>query len=427
MKSMRRIWGFFLIVVSIVLVIPLTAHAAETTYTLGNDSLVNTGKNTGYSETNPIDKDDPHWGWSLGKFYIDGFTRKTGSNDKPVFLKNAGDTVTLWFDLTQDINCLNTNDKLSIAQDKKGWDQKFGIKQQDFGRGTLIVRQINHQNNEKTNTYTDFLSAANHKKANTKVQVFEEGDYEVALDYKIRKNNINVFGWKPFASYFDYRISFAFSVRNGNSMVFPFDAVTGSELGNKSFTENGFVLDFAQSHYLNVDVRKSILNEESDDLVEDTRFNKPASDGQSYTEEGVYTIIVTNQYTREQTKKIIYVGNNDILKAYATTGISIKNIEQQIADGAKIAEDGTLIQTNMDVEDAKSSEKIHGRSVSLSTPQHIEIPSWIMIIAIVIAVILVGTVIFVVRHKSSIHDLIEHSEWGIESFDEEEQHTHQNI
>ena len=88
------------------------------------------------------------------------------------------------------------------------------------------------------------------------VKLCEEGDYEVALDYELRKNNLDLFGWNPFPSYNDYRIFFRFSVRNGNCMVYPFDVVTGAELTNSSITENGFYLDLAKSRYLNIDIKK---------------------------------------------------------------------------------------------------------------------------------------------------------------------------
>ena len=39
---------------------PVAAFAAEGGYQLGADSLVNAGKDTGYAETNPVDKDDPY-------------------------------------------------------------------------------------------------------------------------------------------------------------------------------------------------------------------------------------------------------------------------------------------------------------------------------------------------------------------------------
>lgn len=407
MTSMKKLWRFFLAAI-LLLLTPVPALAVESTaFTLGNDSLVNTGKNNGYSESNAIDKDDPHWGWSLGKFYVKGYTRNIDNGGKPLFLKNTGDKVKLWFDLQQDIDRLNGNDKLSIARDKKGWDQKFGVDQQDFGRGMLIVRQTNHQNNEKITTYVDFLAAASTKKADTKVQVFEEGDYEVALDYKIKKTNVNIFDWQPFSSYSDYRITFAFSVRNGNSMVFPRDAATGQELSNTAFTPNGFTLDFAQSHYLNVNVRKTMLKEGTDELVEDTRFNKPAADGQTYTDEGVYTITVTNQYTHEKTEKIIYVGDNDVLKAYATTGIPIKDIKRQVSDGAVIADNGTLIQTKAEEASQQSQLQTTDNDVQPSEKEsdsQLQVTTIIAITVLVVVAAIIIVVIHIVRRKTVTYD-----------------------
>ena len=39
----------------------------ENRYYLGK--LVNAGNNDGFSETNEVDKDDPHYEWQLGKFF----------------------------------------------------------------------------------------------------------------------------------------------------------------------------------------------------------------------------------------------------------------------------------------------------------------------------------------------------------------------
>ena len=76
--------------------------------------------------------------------------------------------------------------------------------------------------------------------ANTRVQLFEEGDYEVALDYEVTKSQL-------IPQTHHYRIFFKFSVRNANCMVYPFDIVTGAELTNSSVTENWFSLDLAKS------------------------------------------------------------------------------------------------------------------------------------------------------------------------------------
>ena len=53
---------------------------------------------------------------------------------------------------------------------------------------------------------------------------------------------------------------FEFSIRNGNSMIFPFDIDTGRELSDNGLSEHGFTLDLANSQYLTVDVERSVLS-----------------------------------------------------------------------------------------------------------------------------------------------------------------------
>ena len=67
-----------------------------------------TGKDNGYSGEEEIDDKDAHFGWTLGQFYVSGFT-STAKDDTemPVFLKNVNDKVILHFKLQQDINKLN--------------------------------------------------------------------------------------------------------------------------------------------------------------------------------------------------------------------------------------------------------------------------------------------------------------------------------
>lgn len=325
------------------------AYAEETTeseekHYMG--SVINTGKDNGYSEKETIDKDDPHYGWTLGNFYTTGYTRVVdGDTKNPIFLKNVGDTVTLWFELEQNINKLNGDDHLKICEDTNGYYESFGIEKTNLKKGALLVRYTDPQNKKADPViYTNYLKADAEKDASVEVQLCEEGDYEVVLLYEIEKIPFEILGLEsPISTYTNYKISFKFSVRNGNCMVFPRDSVTQSELTNTAFTENGFWLDFANSQYLNVDIKKEIWTEGAEGLSEDIRFNRPAKDGEEYTEEGIYTITVYNQYTEQTTVKKIYVGTNDILKAHVTTGISITEIQTQVNAGATIAEDGTII------------------------------------------------------------------------------------
>ena len=304
------------------------------TYRLG--TKVRAKNFDGYSGEDTIEKGDPHYGWDLGNFFVSGYTEEIVKGDNVVFLKNVGDKVTLWFNLAQNINALNGDSKLSVTTDPEGFDQYFETPTMNFGRGTLIVRHTDHNNVKGEPTiYTNYLEANVSVGADTKVQLFEEGDYEVALDYQVTSDQlIDKVG--------HYRIFFTFSVRNGNCMVYPFDLISGSELTNSSMTENGFRLDLAKSRYLKVNLKREMLKDSADGLVEDTRFNGPAKDGAEYTDEGIYTITVHNEYTNQFTVKKIYVGTNNILKAHVTTGLSIPEINNLVAEGATISNDGLI-------------------------------------------------------------------------------------
>lgn len=151
-------------------------------------SLTNTGKDNGYSGQNAITNKDPHYGWEIGQFFVNGYTRETQDNvtGTPIFLKNVGDRVTLWFNLKQDITCLNGNANLQISEDKNGYDQYFQTGQTSMKRGTLIIRYTDYEGvRHDPIIYTDYLAANARTGADTKVELFEEGDYEVALDYEI--------------------------------------------------------------------------------------------------------------------------------------------------------------------------------------------------------------------------------------------------
>lgn len=350
----KRGFAIFLAVITVFSLCTFTVVAEESNgeYRLGK--LYNTGKDNGYSKRNSIRKDDPHYNWTMGEFFVTGFTRQVLDGDTPVFLKNAGDKVTLWFDLQQDIKALNGNKNLYVCEDTNGYEETYKIEKQNLKKGTLIIKHTDYQNKDGlSQTHIDFLSAKVSKNANTEVLLCEEGDYEVSLLYEIKDDNFIFFD-----SYYNYRIDFKFSVRNGNTMVFPFDVVTGQELTNSVFTENGFYIDLANSRYLNIDIKREILTEGVDGLVEDTRYNRPAADGEKFTEEGIYTITATNQYTNVKTEKRIYVGNNGLLKAHVVTGLSIEEIKSQITDGkAKIDDNGNIVPVKESKNIETNSEK----------------------------------------------------------------------
>ena len=180
----------------------------------------------------------------------------------------------------------------------------------------------------------------------------------MALDYEIKQENYGV-SWNTLVSvptYTNYRIFFTFKIRNGNCMVFPFDSATGSELTNESFTDNGFYLDLANSRYLDINVQRSVYVEGTNGYTEDIRFNRPASDGTNYTEEGIYTITVKNIYTSQETIKTIYVGTDPAMRAFVVSGYSLEDIKEMVDEGYEISDDGTMIPPI--IEEADESEII---------------------------------------------------------------------
>ena len=312
-------------------------------YELGKTSR--TAKFDGYFGTQEmIQGKDPHYGWKLGQFYLGGYTEVKNDGDNIVVLKNVGDQVVLWFDLFYNLDRLNNNPALSIKADPSGHDQAFQTPTQDFGKGALIIQKTDYNNhvNEPV-VYKNYLEAVATVGAKTKVDLFEEGDYEVALDYAVSNDKMMVLGKSIFPGESHYRINFKFSVRNANSMFYPRDVATQSELSNGDITPNGFFLDLANSKYLRLSIIREVLKDGATGLTEDTRLNTVAKNGDRYTKDGVYTITVTNQYTGKSTSKKIYVGDNNILKAYMVTGLSISEIQDRIAAGATIASDGSII------------------------------------------------------------------------------------
>ena len=340
-RNVAEVFEFYAISID-----PAYRNSANDTPRKKLGTKTNTGLDNGYSESHAIDKDDPHYGWELGEFFVNGYTREVDGvrgASSPVFLKNVGDRVTLWFHLNQDIRKLNGNPNLTISTDGNAWDRGFEVPQTNFKRGTLIVRFTDHEGVAHDPViYTDFLAANVSTGADTRVQLFEEGDYEVALDYEIAR--AGKVGPVDKTDYYNYQIRFSFSIRNGNCMVYPMDALTGAELANNAVAEDGFRLDMARSRYLTIDVTRSILSVGSDGtLTEDVRFNRPAKDGDEYLDEGIYTFTVKNLYTGESTTKKIYVGTDKYLRALAKGGLTVAELNAKIASGYSVDDDGSIV------------------------------------------------------------------------------------
>lgn len=309
-------------------------------------TLTKTGLDNGFTGDKKIDNKDPHYGWNLGQFYVCGFTQRTSDeHDNNVFLKNVGDKVELRFALLQNIDGINGDKNLTVNVDRNPYDQYFKTQKFNDCRGLLVIRKTDYTNHASEPViYKNYLDGVK-QGADTVVELCEEGDYEVALDYELKVDHYGA-DWNDKVSvptYTNYRIFFTFKIRNGNCMVFPFDSKTGSELTNEAFTENGFYLDLANSRYLEINVQRVVFAENAAGYSEDIRFNRPAADGAQYTDEGIYNITVKNLYTVQSTKKVIYVGTDPIMKAYVVTGYSLREIKQKLQEGYTISNSGHLI------------------------------------------------------------------------------------
>ena len=343
-------------------VIDITVPESKNRRNLG--SKVRT-KSEGYQGAAAMDNDDPHFGWEIGQFFVGGFTDyEDDTEGNPIFLKNNGDRLSLWFELQQDINKCYGNSSIKVIADTQGSDAHFEVpggvnETTDFGRGALIVRKTNPDGTKGTpQIYTNYLEASASTDAVTKVDLLEEGDYEVALDYAVKFDKTHILGKSILPETAKYKIFFEFSVRNGNSMIFLFDTDNGSELSSGSFTENGFRIDYANSQYLRVNVKREVLKDGFDGLTEDTRFNSVATDGDVFTDEGVYTITVTNRDLEnvDPTVKRVYVGTDNILKAYMVNNMSISEIKEMLALGATITDEGIIIPPEPEPEKVVETE-----------------------------------------------------------------------
>ncbi|MCI2241369.1 hypothetical protein [Adlercreutzia faecimuris] len=182
-------------------------------YYLG--SAVNTGTDNGFQGKQALRKGDPHFEWELGRFSVDGFARvEEGADGVPTFIVAPGGGVTLRFTLDQDLVGTSLNPALSVNRDENGRDAQYGVPEQDFGRGALIISRAPADGEPAAPEVTlDFLGSQAVRDEAVAVGTFGAGDYGVALDYELREDALVLLGVSVFPSFTDYRIAFDFRVR----------------------------------------------------------------------------------------------------------------------------------------------------------------------------------------------------------------------
>ena len=297
-------------------------------------STVKTGKDNGYSGSDAITNKDVHFGWSLGQFTLKGFTEVYNENGIPVFLVNPGDSITLSYKLLQNIDRLNGEEKLTISNDKNGYDLAFQVEKTDFGRGALLVKFTDHNNRSRVTPHLDYLTAVKNKASKATISNMEEGDYEVALDYEIAEKKF------PGYKYHNYRTTFKFKIRNSNCMIYLRDLNSKNEFANYSVAEKGFFLEYT-SFYQRIIVKREILADNGNGYTLTPRTCKAAYDGAQYTDPGVYTVTVKNVYTGESVDMVIAVGDDPLTNAYVTANCVYK--PEQLAE---MIDSGTVTITD---------------------------------------------------------------------------------
>lgn len=106
----------------------------------------------------------------------------------------------------------------------------------------------------------------------------------------------------------------------------------------------------ARSRYLKINVTRSVISEKDGLIKLDQRFDRPANETDVYTEEGIYTFTVSNEYTNREMTKTIYVGKNDLYKLLKMNNNSVDEINQKLSEGYSIGENGELIEPVIETE-----------------------------------------------------------------------------
>lgn len=147
------------------------------------------------------------------------------------------------------------------------------------------------------------------------------------------------------------------------------------------------------------------------------RFNRPAKDGDQYTEEGIYTITVRNKYTEQETVKKIYVGTNGVLKAHVVTGLSIQDINDLVSDGATINADGTIYVSNETIPPISTPEETEtlpgddeiqnneGQQTGTNNSDNSDVRDTVFLLVIIGIVLVVAVVLIIVIRKKKMKKL----------------------
>ena len=375
---------------------------------------VNAGKDNGFSGNTPIDGKDSHYGWKMGDFYISGYAEKNETQGVPVYMREIGKDVSLHYYLAQDIDCLNGDSSLIVYEDTNAYNQSLNNGAENRGRGVLYIEYKAWDGGKTVVPYQDFLTSVASGTSDVEVISLQEGDYRIILNYELRKQNA-VAGVNTTGSYSDYSMEYSFKVRNSAAAFFPFDVETHSILNSGSFTKDGFEIDLAESHYLTIRIKRSVLNLNNGRYSMETAEEYSATEHSVFTEPGIYTITVSSEYSGSSDPKTIYVGNTKELLALSGCGGSVDEMNRKLSEGYVIADDGSFIlETEAPTEESPAeSDAESGSAVASQTVENIQQETSsgnvtrsggsgfnpIILVGIAAVVVIAGVVVVVARKK----------------------------
>lgn len=291
-----------------------------------------------YYGNQTIELKDPMYSRSIGEFTVKGFTSFDDTNkENVIFEKTGADRIAVSFNLEEkNIDKLFGSKDLKINYDTAN-DKELQIEKQEFKRGTLIVKFTDTRNKKKDPiVYTNFLEACTTTKADTKILLFEEGSYEIVLDFEILDES------KTPDKKTNYKMKFNFEVVNGNAKAFFVNTTTSELLDNNAVITDAFKIDFANSKKLkaNCIYYKYTLNDNQ--IKETIVSNNAVADGDIFEKSGKYVFTVSSDAGSKESEFVVYVANDKYTKAITQPDMDLESVNQKLKNGYKINEDGSL-------------------------------------------------------------------------------------
>ena len=307
------------------LLLPLTATIAKADTASANNGnvyrysqLKACTDGSGYADPQPLSVGDPLIGVQVAEITLANFSSTTEKDGKRYFLKTSPDVPLLSIVIKTDLDDLGGSGAW-INSDSDTRIPDYGFIG-NIGYGWLGISHTDFQGKTQTVCITDVFKKIKDGSSFVPAWFGSEGTYKISLCFETKRQTGSKKKWDfwPFKSHWEaiygyenYRLDANFDIRNANSQVFVFDS-TGNELLNGA-TCSGFTLDFANSHYLQINVKREVAVS-TNELMEstDVRYNSVGVDQRTYSAPGIYTIEASNEITgAKTTRRILVVSSAD--------------------------------------------------------------------------------------------------------------------